>query len=236
VRWTTWWASTCRRCCGASCRAARARPRAIVALRLICEREAEIEAFVPREYWTVQARMATPSGAPFTARLTHHEGKRLDQFDLSNEALAMAAKAAVEAAAFSVGSVEKKRVKRNPPAPFQTSTLQQEASRKLGFGAQVTMRTAQSLYEGVEIGGETVGLISYMRTDGVQMAREAIAEIRGHIKSSFGEDYIPARRANTPRAPRTRRRPTRPSGRPMWGARRRRWRATCPTSSASSTS
>jgi DNA topoisomerase-1 len=172
-----------------------------VALRLICEREAEIEAFIPREYWTVQARMATPSGAPFTARLTHHEGKRLDQFDLSNEALAMAAKAAVDAASFSVGSVEKKRVKRNPPAPFQTSTLQQEASRKLGFGAQVTMRTAQSLYEGVEIGGETVGLISYMRTDGVQMAREAIAEIRGHIRSSFGEDYIPgAPREYTSRA------------------------------------
>ena len=172
-----------------------------VALRLICEREAEIEIFVPREYWTVQARMATPSGAPFTARLTHHEGRRLDQFDLPDEAAAMRAKAAVEAAAFSVGSVEKKRVKRNPPAPFQTSTLQQEASRKLGFGAQAIMRTAQSLYEGVEIGGETVGLISYMRTDGVQMAREAIAEIRGHIKSSFGEDYMPgAPREYTSRA------------------------------------
>ncbi|MFL1460902.1 type I DNA topoisomerase [Roseococcus sp. DSY-14] len=163
-----------------------------VALRLICEREAEIEAFVPREYWTVAARMATPAGAPFTARLTHHEGRKLDQFDLNTEAKAMAAKAAVEAGELHVASVEKRRVKRNPPPPFQTSTLQQEASRKLGFGAQVTMRTAQSLYEGVEIGGETVGLITYMRTDGVQMAREAIAELRSHIKGAFGEDYIPA--------------------------------------------
>jgi DNA topoisomerase-1 len=162
-----------------------------VALRLICERESEIEAFIAREYWTVQGRFLTPGGAPFTARLTHHQGRKLEQFDLNNEAAAMAAKAAVEAAAFTVGSVEKKRVKRNPPPPFQTSTLQQEASRKLGFGAQATMRTAQGLYEGVTIGGETVGLITYMRTDGVQMAREAIQELRGHIKRAFGEEYLP---------------------------------------------
>ncbi|MEI6161639.1 MAG: type I DNA topoisomerase, partial [Roseococcus sp.] len=162
-----------------------------LALRLICERESEIEAFIAREYWTVQGRFTTPAGIPFLARLTHHAGKKLDQFDLFNEALAMAAKSAVEAAQFTVGSVEKKRVKRNPPAPFQTSTLQQEASRKLGFGAQLTMRTAQGLYEGVAIGGETVGLITYMRTDGVQMAREAIQELRGHIKKEFGEEYLP---------------------------------------------
>jgi DNA topoisomerase-1 len=162
-----------------------------VALRLICERESEIEAFIAREYWTVQGRFQTPAGIPFAARLTHHQGQKLDQFDLGNEALAMAAKAAVEAAEFSVGSVEKKRAKRNPPPPFQTSTLQQEASRKLGFGAQATMRTAQGLYEGVAIGGETVGLITYMRTDGVQMAREAIQDLRGHIKKAFGEEYLP---------------------------------------------
>ncbi len=162
-----------------------------VALRLICEREAEIEAFKPREYWTVEAKLATPLGAPFTARLTHHEGKKLDQFDLNTEVLAMAAKRAVEAAKLSVVSVEKKRVRRNPPAPFTTSTLQQEASRKLGFGAQMTMRTAQQLYEGVEIGGETVGLITYMRTDGVQMSREAIMAIRDHVKGDFGADYLP---------------------------------------------
>ena len=162
-----------------------------VALRLICEREAEIEVFRAREYWTVEAVFTTPGGAPFTARLTHLDGKRLDQFDLANEALAQAAKAAVEAGTFTVGSVEKRRVKRNPPAPFTTSTLQQEASRKLGFGAQQTMRTAQQLYEGIDIEGETVGLISYMRTDGVQMAREAVFAIRDHVKSEYGPDYLP---------------------------------------------
>ncbi|MGC8477000.1 MAG: DNA topoisomerase, partial [Acetobacteraceae bacterium] len=120
-----------------------------VALRLICDREAEIEAFRAREYWTVEAAFTTPAGAPFTARLTHLDGKRLDPFDLNTEALAMRAKAAVEAASFTVGAVERRRVRRHPPAPFTTSTLQQEASRKLGFGAQQTMRVAQQLYEGV---------------------------------------------------------------------------------------
>ncbi|MFC7477552.1 type I DNA topoisomerase [Dankookia sp. GCM10030260] len=162
-----------------------------VALRLICEREAEIEAFRAREYWTVESRFATPQGAPFTARLTHLDGRKLDQFDLPDEASAMRAKAAVEAGTFSVLSVEKRRVRRNPPPPFTTSTLQMEASRKLGMGAQQAMRTAQQLYEGVEIGGETVGLITYMRTDGVQMAREAIAAIRDHVGESFGRDYLP---------------------------------------------
>ena len=116
-----------------------------MALRLICDREAEIEIFKNREYWTIEAVFLTPSGAPFTARLTHFKGKRLDQFDLNNETAALLAKVAVEAGQFTVGSVEKKRVRRNPPAPFTTSTLQQEASRKLGFGAQQTMRLAQQL-------------------------------------------------------------------------------------------
>ncbi|HET6609636.1 MAG TPA: type I DNA topoisomerase [Rhodopila sp.] len=163
-----------------------------VALRLICEREAEIEVFKAREYWTIEALFTTPAGAPFTARLTHLNGKRLDQFDLNNESLAMAAKTAVEGGTFTVGQVERKRVKRNPPPPFTTSTLQQEASRKLGFGAQQTMRIAQQLYEGVDVGGETVGLITYMRTDGVQMAREAIFSIRDHVKDTFGPNYLPA--------------------------------------------
>ncbi len=163
-----------------------------VALRLICEREAEIEVFRPREYWTVDAKFLTPPGAPFTARLTYLDGKKLDQFDLNDEKKALAAKAAVEAGAFSVASVEKKRTRRNPPPPFTTSTIQQEASRKLGFGAQRTMRVAQGLYEGVAIGGETVGLITYMRTDGVQMGSEAIMAIRDHVKSDFGPDYLPA--------------------------------------------
>ncbi len=162
-----------------------------VALRLICDREAEIEAFRSREDWTVEADFLTPAGAPFTARLTHFEGKRLEQFDLANEALAKRAKAAVEAGRFTVGSVEKKRVRRNPPPPFTTSTLQQEASRKLGFGAQQTMRLAQQLYEGVDIGGETTGFITYMRTDGVQMAREAVSAIRDHVLGAYGADYVP---------------------------------------------
>jgi DNA topoisomerase-1 len=172
-----------------------------VALRLICEREAEIEAFRPREYWTIEAEFTTPAGAPFTARLTHLDGKRLDQFDLPNAETAERAKAAVEAGRYQVASVEKKRVKRNPQAPFTTSTLQQEASRKLGFGAQQTMRLAQQLYEGVDIGGDTVGLITYMRTDGVQMAREAVTAIRDHVKSAYGPPYLPdAPREYTSRA------------------------------------
>jgi DNA topoisomerase-1 len=162
-----------------------------VALRLICEREAEIEAFRAREYWTVEADFTTPAGAPFTTRLTHLEGKKLEQFDLPNEAAAIRAKRRVEGGRFRVASVERKRVRRNPYAPFTTSTLQQEASRKLGFGAQQTMRLAQQLYEGVDIGGETTGLITYMRTDGVQMAREAIAAIRDHVGATYGDNYLP---------------------------------------------
>ena len=149
-----------------------------VALRLICEREAEIEAFRAREYWTVEALFTTPAGAPFTARLTYFNGKKLDQFDLADEQTALRAKQAVEGGQFNVGTVERRRVKRNPPPPFTTSTVQQEASRKLGFGAQQTMRVAQQLYEGTELQGETTGLITYMRTDGVQMAREAMFAIR----------------------------------------------------------
>jgi DNA topoisomerase-1 len=162
-----------------------------VALRLICEREAEIEIFKPREYWSIEAQLTTPTGAPFTARLTHLDGKKLDQFDINNAQKASDAKAEVETAKLAVVAVERRRVKRNPPAPFTTSTLQQDASRKLGFGAQQIMRIAQGLYEGVEIDGDTTGLITYMRTDGVQMARDAIVEIREHVKEVFGANYIP---------------------------------------------
>jgi DNA topoisomerase-1 len=163
-----------------------------VALRLVCEREAEIEIFRPREYWLVEATMLTPTGAPYPARLTHYQGKKLDQFDLNDAAKAEAARAAVLAGHFKVAGVEKKRTKRNPPAPFITSTLQQEASRKLGLSSQVTMRLAQQLYEGVDINGDTVGLITYMRTDGVQLAKEAVESMRGRIRSEFGGDYLPA--------------------------------------------
>ncbi len=163
-----------------------------VALRLICEREAEIEIFRAREYWTIEAGLLTPSGAPFTARLTHLDGKRLDQFDLNNAVLAERARALVESGNYSVDSVERRRVRRNPPAPFTTSTLQQDASGRLGMGAQQTMRVAQGLYEGVDIDGDTTGLITYMRTDGVQMAREAIDAIRGYVQEGFGDKYLPA--------------------------------------------
>ena len=162
-----------------------------VALRLICEREAEIEAFRPREYWTIAAQFLTPAGAPFTAKLTHLNGRKLDQFDLANQAQAEAARDAVLAGSYAVGAVERKRVRRHPQAPFTTSTLQQDASRKLGLGAQQIMRLAQQLYEGVDIDGEATGLITYMRTDGVSMAREAITAIRDHVREAHGERYLP---------------------------------------------
>ena len=164
-----------------------------VALRLICEREAEIEAFRPREYWTVEAKLAKADGTTFTARLTHLDGRKLDKFDLADEAAAKAAVQRLEVGdPFSVAAVERKQTRRNPFAPFTTSTLQQEASRKLGFGASHTMRIAQRLYEGVDVNGETVGLITYMRTDGVQLSREAIEASRRLIVEQYGEKYLPA--------------------------------------------
>ncbi|EKV32667.1 DNA topoisomerase I [Caenispirillum salinarum AK4] len=164
-----------------------------VALRLVCEREAEIERFVPQEYWTVDVALKNKDGQPFSGRLTHLDGQKLDKFGLKDEASASAAKAAIEAGAFKVAQVERKQSRRNPAPPFTTSTLQQEASRKLHFSAKQTMQTAQRLYEGVDIGGETVGLITYMRTDGVQMAPEAIESARGYIGREFGKDYLPGK-------------------------------------------
>jgi len=161
-----------------------------VALRLVVDRELEIERFKTQEYWTVEADVSAGSD-PFLARLVKHEGKKLTKFDLANEASALAAKAAVESAVFKVEAVEKKPGKRSPAPPFTTSTLQQEAARKLGFSAQRTMQAAQKLYEGVDIGGETVGLITYMRTDGVSMVPEAIAEARTVIGNVYGKEYVP---------------------------------------------
>ncbi|WP_299626770.1 type I DNA topoisomerase [Pelagibius sp.] len=163
-----------------------------VALRLVSEREAEIEAFKPQEYWSIDVTLANSEGASFVARLTHLEGTKLDRFDLGNESAAMAAVAKLEAASeLSVDRVERKQTKRNPYPPFTTSTLQQEASRKLGFGATRTMRVAQKLYEGIDLGGEAVGLITYMRTDGVQMAEEALEQTRALIASDYGDPYLP---------------------------------------------
>nr|MEA2797103.1 topoisomerase [Phenylobacterium sp.] len=148
------------------------------------------EKFRTQEYWTVEADVSA-GGDPFLARLTKHEGKRLTKFDLANETSAFAARDAVKAASFTVAAVEKKPARRSPPPPFTTSTLQQEASRKLGFNAQRTMQAAQRLYEGIDIGGETVGLITYMRTDGVQTAPEALDEARDVIGGLYGREYVP---------------------------------------------
>jgi len=145
-----------------------------VALRLVCDRELEIEKFVAREYWSLIATLATPRGDTFEARLVGADGKKIQRLDIGSGQEAEDFKKALEAAQFTVATVEAKPAKRHPYAPFTTSTLQQEASRKLGFAPAHTMRIAQRLYEGVDIGGETVGLITYMRTDGVQIAPEAI--------------------------------------------------------------
>ena len=161
-----------------------------VALRLVVDREIEIEKFNTQEYWTVEADVSA-GGDPFLARLTKHQGKKLTKFDLGNETSAFAARDAVKAATFTIAAVEKKPARRSPPPPFTTSTLQQEASRKLGFNAQRTMQAAQRLYEGIDIGGETVGLITYMRTDGVQTAPEALDEARQVIGGLYGRDYVP---------------------------------------------
>ena len=170
-----------------------------VALRLICERELEIEKFVAEEYWTVAAQAVSEGSAPFEARLVTLNGEKQKKFSIATEAAAAAARRAVEAASFAIDAVEAKPAKRNPPPPFTTSTLQQEAARKLGFNAQRTMRLAQQLYEGIDIGGETTGLITYMRTDGVDMAGEAIADARRTIETEFGGKYRP----DAPRAYKT---------------------------------
>ena len=162
-----------------------------VALRLICEREIEIEAFTAREYWTVEVDFKTVRDEALVGRLTNLNGVKLDRFSLADQASAEAARRTVEAGDFTVAGVETKPARRNPASPFTTSTLQQEASRKLGFGAKRTMQIAQRLYEGFDIGGETIGLITYMRTDGVQMANEAIAASREVIGREFGADYVP---------------------------------------------
>jgi DNA topoisomerase-1 len=162
-----------------------------VALRLICEREAEIEVFKSREYWTVDVLFGTAKKQTLKARLTHLDGRKLDKFDLDTQERAEQAKREIERRAFSVAAIDRRQVRRNPPPPFITSTLQQEASRKLGLGAATAMRVAQKLYEGVDIGGETVGLITYMRTDGVQLAPEAIGQTRRLIETKYGAAYVP---------------------------------------------
>jgi DNA topoisomerase I len=162
-----------------------------VALRLVCDRELEIEKFVRREYWSLIATLATPRNETFEARLISADGRKLQRLDIGSAAEAEAFKRALEVASFRVAGVEAKPVKRHPQPPFTTSTLQQEASRKFGFAPAHTMRVAQRLYEGVDIGGETVGLITYMRTDGVQIDGEAISAVRRVIEADYGARYVP---------------------------------------------
>lgn len=162
-----------------------------VALRLICEREDEITAFKPQEYWSIDVDLDTIRSEKFRAKLSHVKGKKLTKFDLGNGAITEEVKRQVESASFRVGAIERKQVKRNPAPAFTTSTLQQEASRKLGFAAKKTMQIAQNLYEGVDIGGETAGLITYMRTDSVALSNEAVTAARTLIEQAYGKEYVP---------------------------------------------
>ena len=162
-----------------------------VALRLVCDREAEIERFRPQEYWSVVATLRTPRNDTFAARLVGLDGKKVDRLSIGSGDEANVAKRRLEASVFTVASVESKPQRRNPQPPFITSTLQQEAQRKLGFNATRTMQIAQRLYEGVDIGGETAGLITYMRTDGVDLAPEALSAARRVIKGEYGAAYLP---------------------------------------------
>jgi DNA topoisomerase-1 len=162
-----------------------------VALRLVCDRELEIEKFVAKEYWSIAAILATPRQETFEARLVGADGQKIQRLDIGSGAEAEAFTRDLENAIFRVANVEAKPARRNPPPPFTTSTMQQEASRKLGFSPAHTMRLAQRLYEGIDIGGETVGLITYMRTDGIDLAPEAITAIRGMIGKQYGADYVP---------------------------------------------
>ena len=163
-----------------------------VALRLVCDREREIETFVAREYWSIIAELSTTRGEPFEARLSGADGKKITRLSVGSGDEAKAFRAALDSATFSVRAVEAKPMRRHPQPPFTTSTLQQEASRKLGLAPARTMQLAQRLYEGVDIGGESVGLITYMRTDGVDMAPEAVAATRKAIQDQFSVRYLPS--------------------------------------------
>lgn len=163
------------------------------ALRMIVEREEEIERFVAREYWTIESDLLAED-KPFNAKLSHYDNKKLEQFDIGDQSQADIIEGVISKQArgkLTVTTVEKKQRKRNPAPPFTTSTLQQEASRKLGFSAKRTMMVAQQLYEGTEIEGETVGLITYMRTDSVNLANEALDEIRQLIAQRYGKENLP---------------------------------------------
>jgi DNA topoisomerase-1 len=160
---------------------------------MICEREDEIRAFITEEYWSIEAELLKDKSA-FKGKLTEYLGDKVKQFSFTNADMADAVKSTLIAefgSQLPVYNIEKKQRNRYPSPPFTTSTLQQEASRKLGFSAQRTMKTAQTLYEGISLGSETIGLITYMRTDSVSLAAEALVEIRGLINQRYGKEYLP---------------------------------------------
>ena len=163
-----------------------------VALRLVCEREDEIERFKSEEYWDITLNLLNTNKELFTAKLTHVDGKKLEKFSITNAELANDLAKKLRSKNFNVELLEEKKQKRQPQPPFITSSLQQEAARKLGFSAKKTMQIAQKLYEGMDIGKETVGLITYMRTDGTTLAGEAVEQIRQLISQSFGDQYLPS--------------------------------------------
>src|SRR3984885_8201361 len=162
-----------------------------VALRIVCDRELEIGKFVAREYWSIIAHLRTQPNAPFTARLVGADGKKINRLDIGSGAEGEGLKTALEQALVSVAAIGSKPGKRHPYPPFTTSTLQQEASRKLGLAPARTMQIAQRLYEGVDVGDGAAGLITYMRTDGVDLAPEAVSAARRGIPKDFGDAYVP---------------------------------------------
>ena len=166
-----------------------------VALRIISERELEIEKFNPEEYWSIQGDFITKEDKVINSRLTLFDGIKLDKLDIKNEKKAREIYEVLNKSKFKVGNIIKKEAKRNPYPAFTTSTMQIESSRKLGLSASQTMRTAQKLYEGTEINGETTGLITYMRTDSVVMGKDAINQVRDFVSKTYGQDYLP----DTPR-------------------------------------
>ena len=164
-----------------------------VALKLICEREAEIEAFVPRRYWTVEAEIGAAGGTIFPATLRRMGGTEIGEDGLAAATAAEDAAGRIREAGFRVAAIERDTLRRRPPPPFTTASLQQEASRTLGFSIAETMEAARRLYEGVELGGDTAGLITYMRTDSAAMAKTAVAQARAEIRRRFGNEYMPAK-------------------------------------------
>jgi len=164
-----------------------------VALRLVCEREKEIQAFVEQEYWTIGAKLAGKKDQPFGSNLIEAGGKKLGKFDIPDKEAAEKLVSVLKSSSYQVEKVTKSERKRQPSPPFTTSTLQQEASRKLGFSAKKTMSTAQKLYEGIDVGEGTVGLITYMRTDSVALSNQALEEAKEVITSLYGKEYALAK-------------------------------------------